>query len=149
MKMGDPAVRISVPIRGYSGVTVGVTGRKAYRSTPTAVWADPVLVKLPPTVPVAVAPGLNERVSGSTPLVWKGVDGASGYLLELQCERLNSAGDAMDKSRFLAVPLSAGTTVYTFNADALPRGRWRWRVHALSSTGFLGQMDGWRAFVSE
>lgn len=151
LRPDDPAVKISIPISGYGAVTLVARAPRNVDNNyyDTAVWADPVLVKLPSAVPALVSPGLNERVSGSTPLVWKGVDGARGYLLELQCERLNSAGDAKDKNRFLAVPLPAGTTVYTFNADALPRGKWRWRVHALSSTGFLGQMDGWRSFVSE
>ena len=31
--------------------------------------------------------------------------------------------------------------------DKMPKGTWRWRVHGLSKTGILGQMDEWMVFT--
>jgi hypothetical protein len=139
---------VSVPVRGFSGITLVAEGEDAEGSD-NAVWAEPLLVRLPSLVPVVVSAGLNERVTQDTPLVWKPVEGAVGYLLELQCERLANPREAAGKSRFLAVTLPERTTVYTFSASELPRDRWRWRVHSLSPSGFLGEAQQWRPFVAQ
>jgi hypothetical protein len=147
LRQNDPPLHVSVSITGCSGISLVVEGEGSTYSN-NAVWAEPVLVKLPPMVPVPVSPGLNERITQDTPLVWKAVEGASGYFLELQCERLANLKEAAGKTRFLAVTLPATTTVYTFPAGELPKGRWRWRVHSLSPSGFLGEAQQWRPFAS-
>jgi len=77
------------------------------------------------------------------------VEEATGYLLELQCENLRNGKDADNPNRFVVMPLSSKTLIYNFQADKMPKGKWRWRVHALSQTAFLGQMDTWRTFIYE
>ena len=53
------------------------------------------------------------------------------------------------KARHRRVSVPADTTVYTFNVNTMPKGRWRWRVHSLNDTGFLGEMSEWRLFTSQ
>jgi hypothetical protein len=82
-------------------------------------------------------------------LEWKPVAGATGYLLELQCERLSDPSTRNHPNRFMVVSVSADTTVYHFDANTMPKGRWRWRVHSLNDTDLLGEMNEWRLFTSQ
>ncbi len=149
-KMGqsDPAVKVSVAIKGYSGVSLISEGDEDVGHYKSGVWANPVFVRLPATIPEVVAPGMNEIITSNTAFVWKGVEGASGYLLELQCTSLLDPADRNAANRFLAIQVPGGTTVYTFDVSRMPRGKWRWRVHSLTRTGLLGEMASWRQFVS-
>jgi hypothetical protein len=150
MRHNSPPVRISVPIRGYSGVTLQTEASYGqYCCGVYALWANPVFVKQPPTIPVVVSPGVNARVSRSTPFVWEAVEGATGYLLELQAITLASVADADHASRFLLLRLPPETTLYTFDPAVMPKGTWRWRVHALSSTDLVGEMTEWRTFTAQ
>jgi len=112
-------------------------------------WGNARLEKAQSTVPIVTAPEANALVSETTSLTWQPVDKATGYLLELQCERLSNARDEMSDKRSVDIRLPAATTSYDFDPKALPKGRWRWRVHALNETGFLGYMNTWQEIVSK
>lgn len=147
MRRDDPAINIRVPIHGYTGITLYAEGERESATWSEAAWADAVVIKLPTTVPVVVSPGLNEIIEQTTPLAWRPVTGATGYLLELQSTILADPNDENDANRFVAIRLPAETNVYNFDTNKMPKGRWRWRVHALSRQGFLGEMIGWRMFT--
>ncbi|MDQ3814362.1 MAG: NPCBM/NEW2 domain-containing protein, partial [Armatimonadota bacterium] len=149
MEEKDKPIKVSVSIKGYTGIRLTATVEGADCCRNIAVFANPVFVKLPPTIPLVVSPSLNEKIAQDTPLAWRKVGGATGYLLELQCVSLKDANDEADENRFLALRFPAETTLYNFNVNKMPKGKWRWRVHALDRTGFLGQMDEWRPFSSE
>ena len=79
---------------------------------------------------------------------WGLVAGATGYLLELQCERLSNPNAPNNPDRFV-VSVLADTTVYNFDVNIMPKDRWRWRVHSLNATSLLGEMSEWRLFTSQ
>jgi len=142
----DPAVKISVPIKGYHTITLVAQSAPTVFLDYTAVWGDPVLVKLPTRLPTLLAPPMNAALLQNTTLSWSAVRDAAGYLLELQCLQLADPADADNPNRFLVVKLPAQTTTYDFDISKMPKGRWQWRVHALSETGFLGRMNDWSSF---
>lgn len=149
MEQRDQPVKVSVAIKGYTGISLIASGDEEVGYYDTAVWANPVLVKMPASVPNIVSPSMNARITRNTPLVWEAVDGATGYLLELQAVSLNNTNDANSENRFLLLRLPADTTVYNFNVNQMPRGKWRWRVHSLNDTGFLGEMTDWKLFTAQ
>ena len=145
MTMQSRAIHVVLPIKGYSGITF----EKLSGNINTIGFGNPTFIKLPSSVPNVVSPRTDERVTQITPFLWKPVENATGYLLEMQNLSLADAGDENDVNRYLLLRLPAETTVYNFDANKMPKGKWRWRVHALSKTGFLGEMDEWRSFSSQ
>ncbi len=176
MAEGEQPVKANVSIKGYTGISLISSGDED-TYVDTAVWANPMLVKIPPSKPIILpesigdipspvpnvvlppsatspyarwlSPPMNSRINRDTPLVWQQVDGASGYLLELQAVTLFNPADANHQSRFLTFPFPANMTAYTFNVNRMPKGAWRWRVHALSDTGFLSETNSWAMFTSQ
>ena len=109
---------------------------------------EPTLRILPTLVPTTVSPAMGEHVSGVTPLVWRSITTAKAYLLELQCYEVSDENDVSRPDRFTAVIIPSDQIDYKFDCQKLPRGKWRWRVHALGATGFLGESGTWMKFVS-
>lgn len=147
--VSTPPTPISVPIKGFSGVTLRVEGNIIWGGDSAALWVNPLFVNLPATIPIIDSPVANARITRNTPLVWEAVDGATAYLFELQCISLNSPNDATNPNRFVSLVVPAETTIYNFNVNQMPKGRWRWRIHSLSDTGILGEMTEWRIFTSQ
>lgn len=149
MKAGDPPLKISVPIKNYKTITLRTRSTPSPFADLTAIWADPVLVKLPTRLALPIAPPMNARIVQNTMLLWRPVSDAKGYLLELQCVALDSPSDADSPNRFLTLQLPPQTTSYDFDITRMPKGKWQWRVHALSDTGFLDHTDDWSLFYAK
>ena len=149
MSERSPAIKVSVPIKGYSGVSLIVQQSDDVYIDSHAVWGTPVFIKMPTNLPELLYPGENEKISQTTVLLWKAVDGATGYLLELQCVKNDNPQPGDDDNSFITKHIAVGTTTYNFDANKMPKGKWQWRVHALSKSGFLGHMDEWRVFYSQ
>jgi len=147
MEEKDNPIKVSVSIKGFTGIRLSITNMGTLCG-PYGLFANPMLVKLSPAIPLVISPSLNEQITQDTPLAWRKVEGAAGYLLELQCISLNNTNDEADENRFLVMRFPAETTLYNFDVNKMPKGKWRWRVHALERTGFMGQMDEWRNFSS-
>lgn len=141
----DQAIHVIVPIKGFSGIKFDLISDE----NAIANWGNPIFIKLPSTIPNVVSPRTDERVTQITPFLWKPVENATGYLVEMQAVSLVDGGDENDVNRYVLLRLPAETTVYNFDANKMPKGKWRWRVHALNKTGFLGEMEGWRTFSSQ
>lgn len=139
------AIHIVLPIKGYSGITF----EELTDDDVEPAWGNPTFIKLPPTIPDVVSPRTDERITQITPFLWKPVENATGYLVEMQALSLADAGDENDVNRYVLLRLPVETTIYNFDPNKMPKGKWRWRVHALSKTGFLGEMDEWRTFSSQ
>gem|GEM_PF-5260786 len=65
----DAAIKISISVKGYSGITLAVIGESS--SNAGAVWAEPVLIRLPSSIPSLISPTMNEKIAQDVPLVWK------------------------------------------------------------------------------
>jgi hypothetical protein len=151
LSAGDAPVPLRIPIRNITRLELAFLGSSRASGIGVVWWGDARFVRGNATsnVPQIVTPGQNEQVAGTTPLEWSPVAGASGYLLELQCERLTNPNDWNNPNRFMVVSVPADITVYTFNVNTMPKGWWRWRVHSLNDTGFLGEMSEWMLFTSQ
>ena len=142
----DRAEHVTIDVSGRQGVAI--TGHSFNGDkNPVTIIGDPLLVRGGTRgAVVPLSPALNERVSRRTPLVWRGMDGASGYLLEIQCYA-SSSTEAGSTDRFVAKLLPGDATTYDFDAPNLPKGKWRWRVSALAPDGsFLGEAKEWSLF---
>lgn len=150
LRVSDEPVPLRIPIRNVTRLELSFLG-SSRGAIGVVWWGDARFVRGNATgnVPVIVTPRQNEQVAGTTPLEWRPVAGASGYLLELQCEQLTNPNAWNNPNRFMVVSFPADTTVYNFNANTMPKGRWRWRIHSLNDTGFLGEMSEWRLFTSQ
>jgi hypothetical protein len=150
LSAGDAPVPLRIPIRNVTRLELFFLGSS--RGVIGVVWwgnARFVRGNATGNVPQIVTSLQNEQIAGTTSLEWRPVAGATGYLLELQCERLSNPNAPNNPNRFMAVSVQADTTVYNFNVDTMPKGRWRWRVHSLNDIGFLGEMGEWRLFTSQ
>lgn len=143
-------------------ISIDVTGRRSITFTMTyigpksdtdayvyAVLAEPVFIKLPPTLPKLISPMPGETISSSAALVWRGVDLASGYLLELQCYKVANSKDEDNPRRFQSVLMHRDTSTFAFDPKSLPAGKWRWRVHALGDRGIIGEAKDWQLFSTK
>lgn len=144
---GDKAEHVVIPLTGANSITfitthVGVEGGRS-------VFGDPVLSRLPKQGLRLLTPQDKATVTERTDLSWQKAPGATGYLLELQCVTLSNPGDADRAERFISKRLSSQETSFSFDPARMPRGTWRWRVHALSVRGFLAELKDWRTFVSK
>lgn len=145
MTLGDAAVRVSVLISGYSGISLvsshphDGSGWSGY-----GLWAEPTFVKLP--AKAAAASGDGEVLSLTPHLSWNRVPGATGYLVEAQCIRLDSPSDARSPERFVIKTVGSDTT--SVGLDTIIPGKWQWRIHALSDTGLLAPADSWTYFTA-
>jgi hypothetical protein len=150
MKAGDEPVPLRIPIRNVTRLELSFLG-SSRGAIGEVWWGDARFVRGNTTgsVPQIVTPRQHEQITGTTSLEWRPVAGATGYLLELQCERLSNPNAPNKPNRFMVVSVLADTTVYHFNVNTMPKGRWRWRVHSLNDTGFLGEMSEWRLFTSQ
>jgi hypothetical protein len=144
LRVGNAPVHLRVPIRNVTRLELTIRCPGAPWVAPSAVWwgnARFVRGNITGNVPQIVTPQQNEQVAGTTPLEWRPVAGATDYLLELQCEQLSNPNAPNNPNRFLVMSVPADTTVYNFNVNTMPKGRWHWRVHSLNDPGFLGEMS--------
>jgi hypothetical protein len=145
---GSRGEHVSIPLAGRKSLTIIITRVNPARESwyGIGVIGDPLLITLPSGLPSLVSPTANEQVRAGTPLVWRSVDGATGYLLELQCIQVTNLQDADRDDLFLVRRLPAGTNVFSL-ADNLPKGKWRWRVSSLAKGRILGETKEWQGFT--
>lgn len=141
----EKAKPIQIPLMGKKSLTMKRLGcGLIVLALPKISKGQP---KPPPTaqIPILLSPENEDRVDMNAQLVWKQVRGASGYLIELQNVKLSDVSDEKNGKRFIVTQVAANQT--TFNLEkGMPKGDWRWRVHALSRDGILGEMADWSRF---
>lgn len=137
---------IVIDVKGVQSIQLWAEGQTGDTTGTDNFIIDPILMKLPSSVPVLASPANRENIESSEELRWRSVADAVGYRVELECTRLYNTEDAQ-KQRFFSIQTSADSRVVKLSELKLPLGEYRWRVHSLGDIGVMGKMNEWWSFV--
>lgn len=145
MHQHDQPIHILLPIKGKGAITLVQIESRNANSWPPA-WGQPRFLKRQAGLVQLGLPSDGAKVTRDTDLTWEGVEGAEGYLLEIQCHIVENPKDRNDSRRFQSFMLKPDATGYRISPSQLVKGVYRWRIHALAGSSFLGEMSQWRMF---
>jgi hypothetical protein len=112
LSAGDAPVPLRIPIRNVTRLELSFLGSSRRSGIGVVWWGNARFVRGNATgnVPQIVTPRQNEQIAGTTSLEWRPVAGSTGYLLELQCERLSNPNAPNNPNRFMVMSVPADTT---------------------------------------
>lgn len=139
---------IVIDVKGVQSIQLWAEGQTGDTTGTDNFIIDPILMKLPSSVPVLASPANREKIEPSEELRWRPVADAVGYRVELECVRLYDTS-AANRQRFFSIQTTSEVRVVKLADLKLPEGEYRWRVHSLSDIGVMGQMTEWWSFLLE
>lgn len=137
---------IVIDVKGVQSIQLWAEGQTGDTTGTDNFLIDPILMKLPSSVPVLASPANRENISPSEELRWRSVADAVGYRVELECIRLYDTSDA-NRQRFFSLQTTSEVRVVKLADLKLPAGEYRWRVHSLNDIGVMGHMKEWWSFL--
>jgi hypothetical protein len=139
---------IVIDVKGVQSIQLWAEGQTEDTTGTDNFVIDPILMKLPSSVPVLASPANRENIEPSEELRWRSVSDAVGYRVELECVRLYDTS-AANRQRFFSIQTTSEVRVVRLADLKLPDGEYRWRVHSLNDVGVMGQMTEWWSFLLE
>jgi hypothetical protein len=137
---------IVIDVRGVQSIQLWAEGQTGDTTGTDNFIIDPILAKLPSSIPVLASPANREKIEPSEELRWRPVADAVGYRVELECVRLYDTSDA-NRQRFFSIQTTSEVRAVKLADLNLPAGEYRWRVHSLNEIGVMGQMAEWWTFT--